>query len=198
VNHLAVTALGTVGSDRDHGEPFRSSLEGAHDAHQVARRIAETASELAGNAPLAQAGNKRVIAALLGAQDALADALAEELSELRRASFASGDMREGVVAVLSVFGREPQFEGQTKQRLNNPEMEAAVDGFVRPALEAWLNANKTAADQIVGRIVLAAQARPAQQIRIPVVAAGGAARRRARALRQPQPRLRRGGRLSHA
>jgi DNA gyrase/topoisomerase IV subunit B len=75
----------------------------------------------------------------------------------------SDDIREGVVAVLSVFVREPQFEGQTKQRLNNPEMDAAVDGFVRPALEAWLNNNKTAADGIIGRIVLAAKAREASR-----------------------------------
>ncbi|MBX9624784.1 MAG: type IIA DNA topoisomerase subunit B [Gemmataceae bacterium] len=75
----------------------------------------------------------------------------------------SDDIREGVVAVLSVFVREPQFEGQTKQRLNNPEMDAAVDGFARPALEAWLNNNKTAADAIIGRIVLAAKAREASR-----------------------------------
>jgi DNA gyrase/topoisomerase IV subunit B len=73
------------------------------------------------------------------------------------------DIREGVTAVLSVFVREPQFEGQTKQRLNNPEVEGAVDNFVRPALEAWLNNNKTAADAIVGRIVLAAKAREASR-----------------------------------
>src|SRR5438128_1200667 len=73
------------------------------------------------------------------------------------------DIREGVVGVLSVFVREPMFQGQTKEKLNNPEMEAAVDNFVRPALEAWLNANKTAADQIVGRIVLAAKARLASR-----------------------------------
>jgi DNA gyrase/topoisomerase IV subunit B len=42
-------------------------------------------------------------------------------------------------------------------------MDAVVDNFVRPALEAWLNANKTAADQIVGRIVLAAKARLASR-----------------------------------
>ncbi|MDB5309662.1 MAG: type topoisomerase subunit [Gemmataceae bacterium] len=75
----------------------------------------------------------------------------------------SDDIREGVVVVLSVFVREPQFEGQTKQRLNNPEMEATVDGFVRPALEAWLNNNKTAADAIIGRIQLAAKAREASR-----------------------------------
>ncbi|HEX4609155.1 MAG TPA: DNA topoisomerase IV subunit B, partial [Urbifossiella sp.] len=73
------------------------------------------------------------------------------------------DIREGVTAVLSVFVREPQFEGQTKQRLNNPETEGVVDNFVRPALEAWLNNNKTAADAIIGRIVMAAKAREASR-----------------------------------
>ena len=73
------------------------------------------------------------------------------------------DIREGLVGILSVFVREPMFQGQTKEKLNNPEMAAAVDSFVRPGLEAWLNANKTAADQIVGRIVLAAKARLASR-----------------------------------
>src|SRR5438128_389551 len=73
------------------------------------------------------------------------------------------DIREGIVGILSAFVREPMFQGQTKEKLNNPEMAATVDNFVRPALEAWLNANKTAADQIVGRIVLAAKARLASR-----------------------------------
>src|SRR5579859_7209116 len=73
------------------------------------------------------------------------------------------DIREGIVGILSVFVREPMFQGQTKEKLNNPEMNAVVSNFVGPALEAWLNANKTAADQIVGRIVLAARARLASR-----------------------------------
>jgi DNA gyrase subunit B len=73
------------------------------------------------------------------------------------------DIREGIVGVLSVFVREPMFQGQTKERLNNPEMTAAVDGWVRPALETWLNNNTSAADQIVGRIILAAKARLASR-----------------------------------
>ncbi len=73
------------------------------------------------------------------------------------------DIREGVVAVLSVFVRNPEFEGQTKQRLNNSDVEAKVDNFVRAGLETWLNANKTAADAIVGRIILAARAREASR-----------------------------------
>jgi enoyl-CoA hydratase/carnithine racemase len=58
----------------------------------------ELASELAGNAPLAQTGNKRVIAALLSAEGELEAEVEEELIELRRASFASQDMREGMRA----------------------------------------------------------------------------------------------------
>lgn len=73
------------------------------------------------------------------------------------------DIREGIVGILSVFVRDPMFQGQTKERLNNPELASKVDGFVGPALESWLNANKTAADQIVGRIVLAAKARLASR-----------------------------------
>jgi len=73
------------------------------------------------------------------------------------------DVREGLVGILSVFVRNPLFQGQTKERLNNEEMTAVVDNFVRPQLESWLNANMTAADQIVGRIVLAAKARLASR-----------------------------------
>ena len=73
------------------------------------------------------------------------------------------DIREGVVGVLSLFIQEPQFQGQTKDRLNNPEMMSAVDGVVRPALEHWLNHNITLAEAIVARIILAARAREASR-----------------------------------
>jgi enoyl-CoA hydratase/carnithine racemase len=61
-------------------------------------RALEVAAELAGNAPLSQTGNKRVIGALLAAEGELAAEVEEELIELRRASFASEDMREGMRA----------------------------------------------------------------------------------------------------
>ncbi|RPJ73599.1 MAG: DNA topoisomerase IV subunit B, partial [Acidobacteria bacterium] len=73
------------------------------------------------------------------------------------------DIREGVVGVLSVFMAEPQFQGQTKDRLNNPEVLSAVDSLVRPALEQWLNENRSVAEAIVGRIILAARAREASR-----------------------------------
>ncbi len=73
------------------------------------------------------------------------------------------DIREGIVAILSVFLSDPMFQGQTKERLNNPEASGLVDGLVRPALENWLNANRSLADAILGRIVLAARARLASR-----------------------------------
>ena len=73
------------------------------------------------------------------------------------------DIREGMIGVLSIFLKEPQFQGQTKDRLNNPEVTAIVDSMVRPALEHWLNHNKTMAEAIVARIILAARAREASR-----------------------------------
>jgi DNA gyrase subunit B/topoisomerase-4 subunit B len=73
------------------------------------------------------------------------------------------DIREGLVAVLSVFVQEPQFQGQTKDRLNNPEVLSAVDSQVRPPLEHWLNTNISVAESIVARIILAARAREASR-----------------------------------
>jgi DNA gyrase subunit B/topoisomerase-4 subunit B len=73
------------------------------------------------------------------------------------------DIREGLTGVLSMFIEEPQFQGQTKDRLNNPETTSAVDSAVRPALEGWLNHNRTLAEAIVARIILAARAREASR-----------------------------------
>ncbi len=80
------------------------------------------------------------------------------------------DIREGLTGVISLFIEEPQFQGQTKDRLNNPELTSAIDSAVRPALEHWLNTNRTVAEAIVGGTILAARARQA----------GGAAPRKPR------------------
>jgi DNA gyrase subunit B/topoisomerase-4 subunit B len=78
-------------------------------------------------------------------------------------TLAAEDIREGLAGVLSVFIQEPQFQGQTKDRLNNPELVSAVDAVVRPALEHWLNHNISVAEAIVARIILAARAREASR-----------------------------------
>ncbi len=73
------------------------------------------------------------------------------------------DIREGIVGVLSIYLHDPQFQGQTKERLGNPEAQALVDNAIRPALETFLHQNRTAGTTIVERITLAAKAREASR-----------------------------------
>jgi DNA gyrase subunit B/topoisomerase-4 subunit B len=73
------------------------------------------------------------------------------------------DIREGILAILSCYVLEPQFQGQTKERLNNPEVTAEIDSAVRTFIESWLNSNTSSAEAIVGRIVAAARAREASR-----------------------------------
>ncbi len=73
------------------------------------------------------------------------------------------DIREGLVAILSCYLHEPQFQGQTKERLNNTEVTAELDGAIRTFVEGWLNNNQTTAEAIVQRIVAAARAREAMK-----------------------------------
>jgi len=73
------------------------------------------------------------------------------------------DIREGIVGVLSIYLHDPQFQGQTKERLGNPEAQALVDNAIRPALETFLHQNRTAGTAIVERISLAAKAREASR-----------------------------------
>ncbi|MBX3192968.1 MAG: type IIA DNA topoisomerase subunit B [Labilithrix sp.] len=81
----------------------------------------------------------------------------------RGVTLTADDIREGFACILSVYVSDPQFQGQTKDRLNNPEVQTYVDNAVRPALEQWLNSNRTVAEQIVARIVLSARAREASR-----------------------------------
>ena len=73
------------------------------------------------------------------------------------------DIREGLVAVLSTYMAEPQFQGQTKERLNNPEMTSIVDNIVRPAVVKWLNENQTIADAVGAQVIMSARAREASR-----------------------------------
>src|SRR5688572_30107482 len=73
------------------------------------------------------------------------------------------DIREGVVAVLSTYVHDPQFQSQTKNRLNNPEVAGQVEALVRPALENYLNGNPNWAQAVVARTIIAARAREASR-----------------------------------
>lgn len=71
------------------------------------------------------------------------------------------DVREGLTAVISIKLREPQFEGQTKAKLGNPEARTAVDTAVAYVLEEYLEKNPNDAKEILGSCILAAKARQA-------------------------------------
>jgi enoyl-CoA hydratase/carnithine racemase len=85
-------------------------VNAVEEPDQLSRAALELAQEIAGNAPLAQRGNKRVIRAVLDAQAALAPAVEQELLELRRACFSSEDFREGVRAFAEK--RQPRWQGR--------------------------------------------------------------------------------------
>ena len=71
------------------------------------------------------------------------------------------DIREGLTAIVSVKIEEPQFEGQTKQKLGNSEARGAVDFVVSKQLEIFLEQNPTVAKATVEKSVLAQRAREA-------------------------------------
>jgi DNA gyrase/topoisomerase IV subunit B len=81
----------------------------------------------------------------------------------RGVKIAPDDIREGLVGIISLFIAEPQFQGQTKDRLNNPEVQSTMDSVIRPALEQWMNNNRSVADGIIARIIAAARARAASR-----------------------------------
>lgn len=73
------------------------------------------------------------------------------------------DMREGVKAVVNIFMMEPQFQGQTKDKLNSTEVKRLVSNLVRASLEQYLHSNSSTGEQIAQRIIQAARARQASR-----------------------------------
>ena len=78
-----------------------------------------------------------------------------------KGDLAPEDFREGLTAVISVKVAEPQFEGQTKTKLGNPEATSAVSQATAAALDTYLEENPKLAKIIIEKIVLAATARNA-------------------------------------
>jgi len=88
---------------------------------------------------------------------------AKQIGALKKADFtlSGDDVREGLTAVLSVKVREPQFEGQTKTKLGNSEVEGIVKSVVNDLLGSWLQEHPPVARAIVEKAASAALAREA-------------------------------------
>ena len=84
-------------------------------------------------------------------------------------SLTAEDTREGLVVILSVYLKQPQFQGQTKEKLGNPEVTAQLDGLIRTALENFLLHNRSQANAIAQRVILAAKARTASRAALETV-----------------------------
>jgi len=78
-------------------------------------------------------------------------------------SFSGDDVREGLIAVISVRLKEPQFEGQTKAKLGNSEVKGFVESFVNEKLQEYFEENIGVAKSIINKAFLAAQAREASR-----------------------------------
>jgi DNA gyrase subunit B len=91
------------------------------------------------------------------------NAYATKANALKKADFtlSGDDVREGLTAVLSVKVNEPQFEGQTKTKLGNSEVEGAVKSVVNEMLGAYLEEHPRVANIVIEKAVSAARAREA-------------------------------------
>jgi DNA gyrase subunit B len=86
---------------------------------------------------------------------------AKGLAKEKEPSLEGGDIREGLVAIISVKLREPQFEGQTKTKLGNSEMRSFVETAINKNLGDWFEEHPTEAKKIVAKAQQAARARMA-------------------------------------
>jgi len=148
-----------------HGEAFTAESEG-EPRLEVALRWTEATDELirsyANGIPTASGGTHEN-----GFKQGLSKAIRSHMDTHKLTpkglKLSADDIREGLVALVSVYVEEPQFQGQTKDRLNNPEMTAQIESSVRTAFEQWLLNNKTAAESIIARVIISARARAASR-----------------------------------
>ena len=86
-------------------------------------------------------------------------AYAELAGNRRAAQVTPDDVAGSVAAMLSVFVPEPQFHGQTKERLGNPDVAKTVEGVVRDNFDHWLSGDPGAADELLEFVIERAEAR---------------------------------------
>ncbi len=81
----------------------------------------------------------------------------------KKLEISAEDIREGIVSVINLFMVDPQFQGQTKEKLNNPGARGVVSSAIRLELEQYLNRHPTTGEAIAARVIQAARARHASR-----------------------------------
>jgi DNA gyrase subunit B len=84
-----------------------------------------------------------------------------EVSKIKDLKLSGEDVREGLTAIISIKIQNPQFEGQTKTKLGNSEVEGMMQSIVGDALTTFLEENPSTASQILDKAMKAAEAREA-------------------------------------
>ena len=151
-----------------HPEAFvirQSELEGGQRA-EVALQWTESPKEriesFVNGIPTADGGTH-----VQGLKDAVRSAVRAymETHDLmpKKLDLTADDVREGMMGIINLFMVDPQFQGQTKDKLNNPEARSLMVNAVRLELEQFLNAHPTTGEAIATRVIQAAKARLASR-----------------------------------
>lgn len=151
-----------------HGTPFYTQKEvdgiQIEAALQYVEDVKETFFAFANNLLNPEGGTH-----LIGFKTALTRTLnnyarKQEFLREKDENLTGEDVREGLTGIVSVKVKNPQFEGQTKAKLGNAEVKAAVDTVVSEALASFLEENPRDAEAIIGKCILSAKARAAAKI----------------------------------
>ena len=165
INEFLGKLVATRGKPAIHATPFSLEKDGELRM-ELAMQWTESTDELVrsyANGIPTGSGGTHENGLKQGLGKAIRNYMAAKKLQPKGVTLTAEDIREGLVAIISVYVAEPQFQGQTKDRLNNPEVSGHVESAVRVALEQWLLDNATAADAIIARIVTAARARAASR-----------------------------------
>ncbi len=152
-----------------HPDPIRVTMDENGTTLDVVLQWSESTREhihsFANGIPTADGGTHES-----GFRDGVAEAVMAYLEAHdaipRGVTIKRSDIREGVVGVVNVFLPEPQFQGQTKAKLNNPEIRSAVAALIKRELERYLHQNQSTGNSVAMRIIQAARARAASRAAI--------------------------------
>jgi DNA gyrase subunit B/topoisomerase-4 subunit B len=152
-----------------HPDPIRISMDEDGTTLDIVLQWSESTREhihsFANGIPTADGGTHES-----GFRDGVAEAVMAYLEAHdaipRGVTLKRSDIREGVVGVVNVFLPEPQFQGQTKAKLNNPEIRSSVAALIKRELERYLHQNQSTGNSVAMRIIQAARARAASRAAI--------------------------------